>query len=58
MPFEWRQPAVATPNALAAYAGEYYSEELDARYRVTATDSVDDGLAQRTLQTLIHCSNA
>ena len=37
--FEWRPPAVATPSVLAAYAGDYYSEEVDARYRVIAGDS-------------------
>jgi CubicO group peptidase (beta-lactamase class C family) len=37
--FEGRAPAVVTPTALAAYAGDYFSEELDARYRVTAGDS-------------------
>ncbi|MDB4869185.1 MAG: aminopeptidase [Gemmatimonadales bacterium] len=37
--FEWRQPTGASSSALAEYAGEYYSEEVDARYRVTASDS-------------------
>jgi hypothetical protein len=37
--FEWRAPAVAAAAALTAYAGDYFSEELNARYRVTATDS-------------------
>jgi hypothetical protein len=41
--FEWRQPA-ATKD-LRSYAGEYFSEELNARYRVTASDS---GLTFRT----------
>ncbi len=40
LPFEWRQPTVVSSSALALYAGEYYSEEVDARYRVTASDSV------------------
>jgi hypothetical protein len=31
---------VVSRAALAVYAGEYYSEELDARYRVTASNSV------------------
>ena len=39
VPFEWHQPLAGTAGALAGYVGEYYSEELDARYRVTATDS-------------------
>ncbi len=38
--FEWRQPAAASAKDLARYAGEYFSEELNARYRVTANDSV------------------
>jgi len=37
--FEWKPAVVASPAMLAVYAGEYYSEELDARYRVTATDT-------------------
>jgi CubicO group peptidase (beta-lactamase class C family) len=37
--YEWRQPAVASAAVLGAYAGEYFSEELNARYRVAATDS-------------------
>jgi CubicO group peptidase (beta-lactamase class C family) len=45
LPFEWRQPAVVSAPVLAAYVGEYYSEEVDARYRVTASDS---GLSLRT----------
>ncbi len=39
LPFEWRQPTVVSSTALAAYAGEYYSEEVDARYRVAASNS-------------------
>jgi CubicO group peptidase (beta-lactamase class C family) len=34
----WPAPVV-TRSALAAYAGDYYSEELDARYKITASDS-------------------
>jgi hypothetical protein len=45
LPFEWRQPAIVSAPVLAAYVGEYYSEEVDARYRVTASDS---GLSLRT----------
>jgi hypothetical protein len=30
---------VASASTLAVYTGDYLSEELDARYRVTATDS-------------------
>ena len=39
--FEWRAPAapVLGRAALAAYAGTYESEELDARFRVEAADS-------------------
>jgi CubicO group peptidase (beta-lactamase class C family) len=37
--FEWRPAPVVSAAALAAYAGEYYSDELDARYRVTVNDS-------------------
>lgn len=39
IPFEWRPPAIVSSSALAVYAGDYYSDEVDARYRVTATDS-------------------
>jgi CubicO group peptidase (beta-lactamase class C family) len=45
VPFEWHRPAVVSATALAAFAGEYYSEEVDARYRVIATAS---GLSMRT----------
>jgi CubicO group peptidase (beta-lactamase class C family) len=38
--FERWAPPVTAATALAAYAGEYYSEELDARYSVTASDSM------------------
>lgn len=37
--FEWEPPFVAPANGLAGYAGQYFSEELDARYEVTASDS-------------------
>ena len=39
--FEWRAPAAPRldHDALAAYAGAYFSEELDATYRVEARDS-------------------
>jgi hypothetical protein len=36
---EWRAPATPTPAQLAAYAGTYHSEELDATYRIASTDS-------------------
>jgi len=39
LPFEWHAPVVASATVLAPYAGEYFSEELNARYRVTASDS-------------------
>jgi CubicO group peptidase (beta-lactamase class C family) len=39
VPFEWHTPTVLAPGSLNAYVGDYYSEELDARYRVAATDS-------------------
>lgn len=38
--FEGRAPLVLAPQALAAYAGEYYSEELRSTYRVVAYDSL------------------
>jgi CubicO group peptidase (beta-lactamase class C family) len=37
--FERWAPPVVTRSALAPYAGDYYSEELNARYKVTASDS-------------------
>jgi hypothetical protein len=37
--FERKQPVALRPSELTAYAGDYYSEELDARYRVTSSDS-------------------
>jgi CubicO group peptidase (beta-lactamase class C family) len=38
--FERREPIVPTPALLAPYAGQYFSEELQSMYRVTAADSV------------------
>ncbi len=43
--FERRQPAEITPASLAGYAGEYFSEDVNAHYVVTASDS---GLSLRT----------
>ena len=37
--FEWRAPVTPSSSALAAYAGEYFSEEVNAYYRVAARDS-------------------
>lgn len=37
--FERQDAPPATAAQLGRYAGEYYSEELDARYRITAGDS-------------------
>ena len=34
-----RRTTVVSSSALAAYAGEYYSEEVDARYRVAVSNS-------------------
>jgi CubicO group peptidase (beta-lactamase class C family) len=39
LPFERKPPVVVSIPMLAAYAGEYYSEEVDARYRITSSDS-------------------
>ena len=36
----WMPPAVVSPAALAAYAGHYCSEELDACVRVSSQDTV------------------
>lgn len=36
--FEAVQPPVATPEALAGYAGTFYSDELDTTWTVTARD--------------------
>ena len=38
--FERREPIVAATGLLAPYAGQYYSEELQSTYRVTASDSL------------------
>ncbi len=43
--FERRQPAKLSAASLAAYGGEYFSEEVNAHYSVTASDS---GLSLRT----------
>ncbi len=43
--FERRQPAEITAESLAAYAGDYFSEDVNAQYVVTASDS---GLSLRT----------
>jgi CubicO group peptidase (beta-lactamase class C family) len=40
VPYVWLPPAVASPVALSAYAGEYCSEELDACLRVSPQDTV------------------
>ena len=37
--FERQGSAALTPTPLAEYAGEYYSDELSSRYRVTVADS-------------------
>jgi len=40
VPYDWRPPIVASRSMLALYAGEYFSEEVNARYVVSvATDS-------------------
>ena len=39
VPYERREPVTLSPAALAAYAGEYFSEDLNATYRVVARDS-------------------
>ena len=38
--FERREAIVAAAGLLAPYAGQYYSEELQSTYRVTASDSL------------------
>jgi hypothetical protein len=43
--FERRQPAEIAAASLAAYAGDYFSEDVNAQYVVTASDS---GLSLRT----------
>jgi CubicO group peptidase (beta-lactamase class C family) len=37
--YERKAPMPATRATMAAFAGEYYSEELDATYRIAATDT-------------------
>jgi hypothetical protein len=37
--YEWREPVTLSHASLAAYAGEYFSEEVNAHYRVAARDS-------------------
>jgi CubicO group peptidase (beta-lactamase class C family) len=37
--FEWKAPFVMTAGALAPYIGEYFSEDLNSVYHVTAGDS-------------------
>ena len=37
--FDWRAAERVTPRSLALDAGEYFSEELNAAYQVTADDS-------------------
>jgi CubicO group peptidase (beta-lactamase class C family) len=39
MPFERREPVEYSAAALAAYAGEYFSQDLNASYRVVVRDS-------------------
>ena len=39
VPFEWRAPLVLVPGALAAYAGDYFSAELNSLYHVSVVDS-------------------
>jgi CubicO group peptidase (beta-lactamase class C family) len=39
VPFEWRAPPGAVPEALTSYAGDYFSAELNSRYRVSVVDS-------------------
>ena len=38
--FEWRAPVTPSPGAFASYAGTYYSDEVQATYRVVAYDSL------------------
>jgi CubicO group peptidase (beta-lactamase class C family) len=54
--FEWRAPVTPSPASLAAYAGEYFSEEVNASYRVVVRDSglslatgTNEGFAARPL---------
>jgi hypothetical protein len=37
--YERKEPMPATRATMSAFAGEYYSEELDATYRIAATDT-------------------
>ena len=37
--FERKKPAVVTPSSLRIFTGDYYSNELNSVYHVTATDS-------------------
>jgi CubicO group peptidase (beta-lactamase class C family) len=39
VPYERRDPVTPSAAALAAYAGEYFSQELNATYRVVVRDS-------------------
>jgi hypothetical protein len=39
VPFEWRAPFAGGAAALASYAGDYVSTELDSRYHVSVVDS-------------------
>lgn len=39
IPYEWHQPAQMSAASLAAYTGEYFSEEVNAHYTVSASDS-------------------
>lgn len=39
VPYEWHAAVVPSAAVLAAYAGDYFSEEINARYRVTASDT-------------------
>lgn len=39
VPFAWHAPVTANAKMLAPYAGEYFSEELNATYRIAANDS-------------------
>ncbi len=52
VPYEWRAPPTVTASALAPYAGEYFSAELNATYRVTAKDSTIE-LRTRTSNPLV-----
>ncbi len=45
-PYDWRPPIVASRSTLAPYAGEYFSEEVNARYVVSVL--TDSTIALRT----------